>query len=92
MTKIQKVKEKVITPIVDLILGKTMSKKLTVFIIASIALFQSKLTGTEWTVIAGIYVFGLLWLNHIEIMAKFKSEENGFMKEPFDNNSNNEQH
>lgn len=41
---------------VDRYLGKGISKKLTVFIIASIALFKGILTGTDWVIISGIYI------------------------------------
>ena len=70
--------KKIITPIVDFVLGRTMSKKLTVFIVATVALWQNLITGTEWSIFAGVYVFGLLWLNHLEAMAKAKKEINDF--------------
>lgn len=41
---------------IDRYLGKGISKKLMVFIIASIALFIGKLTSTDWVIIAGIYI------------------------------------
>lgn len=44
--------------IVDKYLGKAISKTFTVFIIATIALFASKLTGSEWTIIAAVYIGG----------------------------------
>lgn len=66
-------KSKVVTPFVDLILGRTMSKKLTVFIVGTIGWFQNMLTGTEWLILSGIYLFGLVYLNHMENMAKFKN-------------------
>lgn len=40
----------------DKYLGKAISKTFTVFIVATIALFATKLTGAEWTVIAGLYL------------------------------------
>lgn len=40
----------------DRYLSKGVSKKLTVFIIASIALFNGNLTGTDWVIISGIYI------------------------------------
>lgn len=42
--------------IIDKYFGKAISKTFTVFIIATIALFTTHLTGTEWTVIAGVYI------------------------------------
>jgi len=41
---------------IDRYLGKAISKTFTVFIIATIALFRERLTGTEWTVIVAIYI------------------------------------
>lgn len=42
--------------IIDKYFGKAISKTFTVFIIATIGLFLSKLTGSEWTTIAAIYI------------------------------------
>ena len=42
--------------IIDKYLGKAISKTFTVFIIATIALFATKLTGAEWTIIASVYL------------------------------------
>lgn len=41
---------------IDKYLGKAISKTFTVFIIATIALFATKLTGAEWTIIAAVYL------------------------------------
>ena len=41
---------------IDRWFGKAISKTFTVFIIATFALFRDKLTGGEWTVIAGLYI------------------------------------
>ena len=40
----------------DFFFNKMLPKKLIVFSIASIALFMGLISGTEWTVIAGIYL------------------------------------
>ena len=42
--------------IIDRFFGKAISKTFTVFIIATIALFSVNLTGTEWTIIASVYL------------------------------------
>ena len=42
--------------IIDRYLGKAISKTFTVFILATIALFTTKLTGAEWTIIASVYL------------------------------------
>lgn len=41
---------------IDRNLNKWVSRKLIVFIIASIGLFSSKLTGSEWIIIATAYI------------------------------------
>ena len=42
--------------IIDKYFGKAISKTFTVFIIATIGLFSTKLTGSEWTIIASVYL------------------------------------
>lgn len=42
--------------IIDKYLNKTISKKLTVFLIACFFAHQGKLTGEQWTVIATAYI------------------------------------
>ena len=42
--------------IIDKYFGKAISKTFTVFIIATIGLFSTKLTGAEWTAIAIDYI------------------------------------
>lgn len=41
---------------IDKYFGKAISKIFAVFIIGTIALFSNKLTGSEWTVIATVYI------------------------------------
>lgn len=48
-------KEKVVEPLVDLILGKTMSKKLLVFFLATIFILRNVLTGDQWVTVAEWY-------------------------------------
>jgi hypothetical protein len=42
--------------IIDRYLGKGISKKLMVFIIASVALFVGKVTSNDWVIVASIYI------------------------------------
>lgn len=42
--------------VLDFFFNKMLPKKLIVFSIASIALFMDLISGTEWTIIAGIYL------------------------------------
>ena len=55
---IRTVHKKVVVPFVDMILGRTMSKKLMVFIIATTFLLLTYLKSHEWVEIAKIYVTG----------------------------------
>ena len=41
---------------IDLLLSKWVSRKLTVFVIASIGLFTKTLTSTDWVIIATTYI------------------------------------
>jgi hypothetical protein len=43
-------------PFVDKILNWTISKKLTVFFIATILIFAGKITGSEWIYVALMYI------------------------------------
>ena len=51
--------------LIDKYFGKAISKTFTVFIIATIALFTTKLTGSEWTVIATAYIGATKWTETI---------------------------
>ena len=50
------VKEKAIVPIVDLILGRTISRKLMVFLIATVFVALKHITPVEWVDIAKVYI------------------------------------
>lgn len=52
---IDKAHKKVFIPLGDLLLGKLMSKKLTVFIIATFFTINAYLTGAEWVIVAEWY-------------------------------------
>jgi hypothetical protein len=41
---------------VDIFLNKWVSRKLTVFIVASIGLFRGNLSSSDWVVIAAAYI------------------------------------
>lgn len=63
-------RESVGKPLVDLFLGRTMSRKLQVLILATWLVYIDKITGDSWMFIALLYVLGILWLNHVQSMAK----------------------
>jgi len=69
--KVLDVTEKKVTkPIIDLLLGKTMSRKLQVLIIATWLVDGGKISGDMWGFIALLYILGIYWLNHVQAMAK----------------------
>lgn len=64
MTKLQaiqhinKLHKKVMLPIGDLLLGRLVSKKLTVFIMATIFILRGLLDGDQWVTVAQWYITG----------------------------------
>ncbi len=57
MTKIKKIVKQVTkNPFIDRVLGKTMSKKLTVFFVGTIFMFLGKLNGEQWIDLATLYI------------------------------------
>lgn len=52
----KEIRKKAVEPFVDLVLGRTISKKLMVFFIATWFLVSQYLTPDEWLEIAKIYV------------------------------------
>jgi hypothetical protein len=70
---LKKVQIHAVTPVIDLVLGRTMSKKLMVFIIASAYLMAQYLTPEEWVTIAKIYIGSQAAVDITEtIVQKFK--------------------
>jgi len=70
---IKKANEKLVVPVIDLILGRTMSKKLMVFLIASGYLMAQYLTSQEWVTVAEWYIGGQAAVDVTEtIVQKFK--------------------
>lgn len=58
----------------DFFFNKLLPKKLIVFSIASIALFMELISGTEWTIIAGIYLGLNMTGKAIQLIPKKKVE------------------
>jgi hypothetical protein len=58
---------------IDLLLSKWVSRKLTVFIIASIGLFVKTLTSTDWVIIATSYIAIEGVTNIVERLMKSKN-------------------
>jgi len=59
MTKIKQIVNKVAQiPFIDMVLGKAISKKLTVFFVGTIFLCLGKVESLEWIELAKFYVIG----------------------------------
>lgn len=61
---------------IDLYLKKWISRKLTVFVIASIALFFSRVDSDNWTIVATMYIAVEGATNIAERLMKAKSNVN----------------
>ena len=61
---------------IDLFLSKWVSRKLTVFVVASAGLFSGVLTSTDWVIIATSYIAIEGATNIVERLMKVKSNDN----------------
>lgn len=62
---------------VDLFLNKWVSRKLTVFVIASVGLFTTSITSTDWVIIATSYITIEGVTNIVERLMKTKNDNQG---------------
>jgi hypothetical protein len=60
----------------DRILGKIVSRKLTVFIVASYGMFHNNIESNDWTIIAGIYIGSETVINALKEYYKIKNGMN----------------
>ena len=60
----------------DLLLGKLISRKLTVFIVASYGMFEKSIESNDWTIIAGIYIGSETVLTALKEYYKIKNNYN----------------
>lgn len=58
---------------IDLLLSKWVSRKLTVFVIASVGLFSGDLTSTDWVIVATSYITIEGVTNIVERLMKAKN-------------------
>jgi hypothetical protein len=58
---------------IDLLLSKWVSRKLTVFVIASVGLFSGNLTSTDWVIVATSYITIEGVTNIVERLMKTKN-------------------
>ena len=61
---------------IDIFLNKWVSRKLTVFVVASAGLFSSKLTSSDWVIIATAYIAIEGATNIVERLMKAKGAVN----------------
>jgi hypothetical protein len=58
---------------IDLLLSKWVSRKLTVFVIASVGLFSGSITSTDWVIVATSYITIEGVTNIVERLMKVKN-------------------
>jgi len=61
---------------IDLFLSKWVSRKLTVFVVASAGLFSGVITSTDWVIIATSYIAIEGATNIVERLMKVKNNDN----------------
>ena len=64
------------TELFDLILNKLVSRKLTVFIVASYGMFEKSIESGDWTIIAGIYIGSETAISVLKEYYKIKNNYN----------------
>jgi hypothetical protein len=60
---------------IDFFLNKWVSRKLTVFVVGSVALFLGNLTSSDWVIIATTYIFIEGVTTIVEKLMKAKSNQ-----------------
>jgi hypothetical protein len=63
--------------VIDRLLGKVVSRKLTVFIVASMGMFHGFIDSSDWTIIGGIYIGSETAITIIKEFYKIKTGNNG---------------
>lgn len=62
---------------IDLLLSKWVSRKLTVFIIASVGLFSGTINSDNWVIVATAYIATEGVTNIVERLMKTKNDNQG---------------
>lgn len=62
---------------IDLFLNKWVSRKLTVFVVASAGLFSGVITSTDWVIVATSYIAIEGVTNVVERLMKAKNDNTG---------------
>jgi len=74
MTAVKRIQKKIAQPILNFLLGKVMSKKLTIMIISTVALFLDKIDGDNFMFISIVYIGFEAGNNYLEILKLIKSK------------------
>lgn len=61
---------------IDQLMNKWISRKLLVFILATIGLFRMNLTSADWVIIASIYIGSESVITIVERLSKYKTQNN----------------
>ena len=61
--------------VIDKILGKLISRKLTVFVVSCAGLFSGKLDGDNWVIVASIYISAEVVTSTVERLFKAKTKK-----------------
>lgn len=61
---------------IDQLMNKWISRKLLVFILATIGLFRMNLTSGDWVIIASIYIGSESVITIVERLSKYKTQNN----------------
>lgn len=61
---------------IDQLMNKWISRKLLVFILATIGLFRMNLTSENWVIIASIYIGSESVITIVERLSKYKTQNN----------------
>ena len=75
---VKKLKTNVGQPILNFLLGKVMSKKLTIMIISTVALFTGFLDGDNFMFISIVYIGFEAGNNYLEILKLMKPKDNPY--------------
>lgn len=62
--------------LLDIVLGKLISRKLTVFAVASYGMFEKSIESNDWTMIAGLYIGSETVITAIKEFYKIKNGAN----------------
>ena len=74
-------------PVVDKILAFAISKKLTVFVVATVLAFTAVLNGEQWVTVAVMYIGTQGAIDFLLAVLKLKSNENNIYSDNYNSNT-----